>query len=653
MRVLEREPENVRRCSRAPTPTPYWRKDPEQALADASSRARAGPRCDRGVRSRASSRCCSSTTSRRRARRSPSSGAGSRRPIRPRARARGTAPRRRSSPRRAASSTRRASAGTVVSRSPSRLVRRGRPARSSSTTGTARAERARSRCCARRSPRQPDTYVFRTLLADRLLRAGRGRRGRRAAARGRRERASPQAAAAIWLDARPLSPQRGRSGLAPRRRWRARSSWRRSSGRVPPQYPFEYAEALVLVEAVRSRARGRGRAHRARAPAPDPRARGAGARRSGARARGVQRSVPAVARQSLGALLRGARGRRRGRLRPRARGVSLVDPDRPGRHRRAHARRRAADRGGQAAFRVAAAARDGRRSAGDRRDSCWRCARSPSSAAPKSCAPRSERFPQACPVLPALALAEIARGHRGGERWARRSAATAARCEGGRLHGSHLRAGAARARARRARGGRRASRRAELAAALAAHPDAAVFQEIHGLDLELSGAVEPARAAYSAGARARARERARAGGLGPPAAREPTRRGARLLRPCGRRGPGRPRPGSCSRRRRSPPRESATRRRSAWTRCSTRIRCEVEAAMLRATLDLDRGTATERTLERARRAVRLGGGIDALELLSRVHAQARRVREGGAGRRARPRPAREAGVGVGGVGVAG
>ncbi len=48
---------------------------------------------------------------------------------------------------------------------------------------------------------------------------------------------------------------------------------------------------------------------------------------------------------------------------------------------------------------------------------------------------------------------------------------------------------------------------------------------------------------------------------------------------------------------------------------------EAEAAAERARLDLERGVATPRTLERARRAVRFGGGADALELLGRVHAQ--------------------------------
>jgi hypothetical protein len=45
---------------------------------------------------------------------------------------------------------------------------------------------------------------------------------------------------------------------------------------------------------------------------------------------------------------------------------------------------------------------------------------------------------------------------------------------------------------------------------------------------------------------------------------------------------------------------------------------EADAAAERARLDLQQGVATEQTLERARRAVRFGGGADALELLSQV-----------------------------------
>jgi tetratricopeptide (TPR) repeat protein len=48
---------------------------------------------------------------------------------------------------------------------------------------------------------------------------------------------------------------------------------------------------------------------------------------------------------------------------------------------------------------------------------------------------------------------------------------------------------------------------------------------------------------------------------------------------------------------------------------------EFAAAVELVRLDLERETLTPRTLERARRAVRFGGGADALELLSRVYAQ--------------------------------
>lgn len=48
---------------------------------------------------------------------------------------------------------------------------------------------------------------------------------------------------------------------------------------------------------------------------------------------------------------------------------------------------------------------------------------------------------------------------------------------------------------------------------------------------------------------------------------------------------------------------------------------EGEAAAERARLDLEQGVATAQTLERARRAVRFGGGAEALDLLSRVLTQ--------------------------------
>jgi predicted Zn-dependent protease len=48
---------------------------------------------------------------------------------------------------------------------------------------------------------------------------------------------------------------------------------------------------------------------------------------------------------------------------------------------------------------------------------------------------------------------------------------------------------------------------------------------------------------------------------------------------------------------------------------------EAEAAGELVSLDLERGGVTPRTLERARRAARLGGGVEAYEQLSRVYAR--------------------------------
>jgi tetratricopeptide (TPR) repeat protein len=56
---------------------------------------------------------------------------------------------------------------------------------------------------------------------------------------------------------------------------------------------------------------------------------------------------------------------------------------------------------------------------------------------------------------------------------------------------------------------------------------------------------------------------------------------------------------------------------------------ELAAASELVALDLDRGLASESTLERARRAVRLGGGAEAYEQLSRVHALQGHEKESG------------------------
>ncbi|MDJ0851104.1 MAG: tetratricopeptide repeat protein [Myxococcota bacterium] len=159
-----------------------------------------------------------------------------------------------------------------------------------------------------------------------------------------------------------------------------------------------------------------------------------------------------------------------------------------------------------------------------------------------------------------------------------------------------------------------------LRAALAAHPEAGVFQEIRGLDLELAGEAAEARGAYERAleitpGNARALE-----GLGRlsladdpeaalryfdrAAAADPTDPGpdlqaARALVAAGR-------PGEAA------DRLDALLLEHAYA---------ADAALERARLDVEAGGVTPQTLERARRAARFGGGAEAFEMLGRVHEQ--------------------------------
>jgi tetratricopeptide (TPR) repeat protein len=169
--------------------------------------------------------------------------------------------------------------------------------------------------------------------------------------------------------------------------------------------------------------------------------------------------------------------------------------------------------------------------------------------------------------------------------------------------------------------GEAAAPRAALQTILAAQPDSGAFQAIHGLDLELSGA--PAEAVHVAYARALELEPQNTwalAGLGrlavgddpeaalgffdraavaDPSDPDSKLQAARALVASGKL-------------------EQAEQRLDALL---LEHPFEAEAAAERARLDLERGIATPETLERARRAVHFGGGADALELLSRVHAQ--------------------------------
>lgn len=163
---------------------------------------------------------------------------------------------------------------------------------------------------------------------------------------------------------------------------------------------------------------------------------------------------------------------------------------------------------------------------------------------------------------------------------------------------------------------------AALEAALRAHPDAAAANEIRGLWLEQSGAPrDEARAAYARAVELEPTHALALTGLGrlaladgaaepalgfferaaaaDPDAAEPLRGAGEALRAAGR------------------PAE-------AEQRLETLLKehpYDAAAAEQLVELQLARGIAGERTLELARRAVRFGGGADALDLLSRVYAQ--------------------------------
>jgi tetratricopeptide (TPR) repeat protein len=166
-----------------------------------------------------------------------------------------------------------------------------------------------------------------------------------------------------------------------------------------------------------------------------------------------------------------------------------------------------------------------------------------------------------------------------------------------------------------------AAAQAALRAALAAHPESGAFQEIRGLDLELSGAPsEAVRAVYARalelqpgsaaalaalarltppGDRAAAIELFDRAAAADPSDAEPRLEAAKALAAGG-------------------SLDEAAERLDALLLAHPH---EGEAAAERARLDLERGVATAQTLERARRAVRFGGGAEALDLLSRVHTQ--------------------------------
>jgi tetratricopeptide (TPR) repeat protein len=158
-----------------------------------------------------------------------------------------------------------------------------------------------------------------------------------------------------------------------------------------------------------------------------------------------------------------------------------------------------------------------------------------------------------------------------------------------------------------------------LQSALAAHPDAGAFREIRAFALELSGApVETVRAAYAEALAAAPGNALALAGLGRLAVPDDQAKAIALFDRASAADPSSPAPqleaakllvaaGEV---------DAAARRLDALL---VKHPLEADAAALRARIDLEREIATPRTLERARRAARFGGGVEAFELLSRVY----------------------------------
>jgi predicted Zn-dependent protease len=152
------------------------------------------------------------------------------------------------------------------------------------------------------------------------------------------------------------------------------------------------------------------------------------------------------------------------------------------------------------------------------------------------------------------------------------------------------------------------------------NPDSSAFQEIRGLDLELSGApADAVQAAYARAVELAPRNAQALAGLGRLAVAKDPEAAVGFFDRAAAADPSNPALKLAAARAVIAGGKSA----EAEQRLDALLLehpFEAEAAAERVRLDLERGVATPQTLERAHRAVRFGGGADALDLLSRVHA---------------------------------
>jgi tetratricopeptide (TPR) repeat protein len=169
--------------------------------------------------------------------------------------------------------------------------------------------------------------------------------------------------------------------------------------------------------------------------------------------------------------------------------------------------------------------------------------------------------------------------------------------------------------------GETAATEAAVEETLAARPDSGAFQEIRGLDLELSGApTEAVRAAYTRALDLEPRNALALAGLGRLAMDDDPAAALVLFDRAAAADPSDPDPKFQAARALAASEQIA----EAQQRLDEILLehpFEAEVAAERARLDLERGIATPRTLDRALRAARFGGGADAFELLSQVHAK--------------------------------
>jgi tetratricopeptide (TPR) repeat protein len=160
----------------------------------------------------------------------------------------------------------------------------------------------------------------------------------------------------------------------------------------------------------------------------------------------------------------------------------------------------------------------------------------------------------------------------------------------------------------------------ELTKAVAAQPQLAVFQELRGLDLELAGKLDEARAAYSRAVEVNPNNPGALAGLGRLAAPSDPAQALDYFDRAAAADPSDPaaKLGAARALIAIGKQEEAAKRLDALLAAHP---VEADAAALRASLDLDRGVATDQTLERARRAARFGAQPEALELLGRVYTK--------------------------------